>query len=162
MLWNCLANARIGSAWELAHYQHWCQNCIPLWKAWWRALHGTTWGFSEPGQEHKVLCLKHTIYGLKQAALKWWEVLDESMAALGFKCLLSDSGVFVYISKGKGTVELLEKMGPWVTEDQGDWRGANETNIKEWDSNILTCRGANETKVKMRSSAVNNNLTKQS
>ena len=69
-------------------------------------------GFSEPGQEHKVLCLKHTIYGLKQAALKWWEVLDESMAALGFKCLLSDSGVFVYISKGKGTVELLEKMGP--------------------------------------------------
>ena len=28
-------------------------------------------GFSEPGQECKVLCLKHTIYGLKQAALKW-------------------------------------------------------------------------------------------
>ena len=61
-------------------------------------------GFSEPGQEHKVLRLKRTIYGLKQAALKWWEVLDESMAALGFKRLLSDSEVFVYISKGKGTV----------------------------------------------------------
>ena len=59
-------------------------------------------------------------------------------------------------------VELLEKMGPWVIEDQGECRGANETNIKEWDSNLLTCRGANKTKVKMRSSAVNNNLTKQS
>ena len=59
-------------------------------------------------------------------------------------------------------VKLLEKMDPWVTEDQGDCRGANETNIKEWDSNILTYRGANETKVKMRFSAVDNNLTKQS
>ena len=28
-------------------------------------------------------------------------------------------------------VELLKKMGPGVTEDQGDCRGANETNIKE-------------------------------
>jgi hypothetical protein len=61
-------------------------------------------GFSEPSQEHKVLHLKRAIYGLKQAALKWWEVLDESMAALGFKRLSLDSGVFVYISKGKGTV----------------------------------------------------------
>ena len=39
-------------------------------------------GFSEPGQEHKVLHLKHTIYGLKQAALKWWEALDGSSVAV--------------------------------------------------------------------------------
>ena len=64
--------------------------------------------------------------------------------------------------EGQPIVKLLEKMGPWVTEDQGDCRGANETHIKEWDSNLLTYRGANEIKVKMCSSAVNNNLTKQS
>ena len=53
-------------------------------------------------------------------------------------------------------------MGPWVTEYQGDYRGANETNSKEWDSNILIYREANETKVKMHSSVVKINLTKQS
>ena len=67
-------------------------------------------GFSKPSQEHKVLCLKCAIYGLKQAALKWWEALDEFMAALGFKCLLLDSGVFIYISKGKGTALQLSML----------------------------------------------------
>ena len=28
-------------------------------------------GFKLKGQEHKVMCLKHAIYGLKQAALAW-------------------------------------------------------------------------------------------
>ena len=40
-------------------------------------------GFKVKGQEHKVMHLKHAIYGLKQAALAWWKVLDESMALLG-------------------------------------------------------------------------------
>ena len=61
-------------------------------------------GFIKPGQERKVLRLKRAIYGLKQAALQWWKALDESMAALGFTRLLSDSGVFVYMSKGKHPV----------------------------------------------------------
>ena len=46
-------------------------------------------GFKIKGQEHKVMCLKHAIYGLKQAALAWWKALDESMATLGCTLLLS-------------------------------------------------------------------------
>src|SRR5216683_1295482 len=52
-------------------------------------------GFKVKGQEGKVLCLKHTIYGLKQAALAWWKALDKSMGKLGFTHLCSDSGIFV-------------------------------------------------------------------
>jgi len=42
-------------------------------------------GFAVKGQEHKVFCLKRTLYGLKQAALQWWKVLDKSMERLGFR-----------------------------------------------------------------------------
>jgi Reverse transcriptase (RNA-dependent DNA polymerase) len=52
-------------------------------------------GFKVKGQEGKVLHLKHTIYGLKQAALAWWKALDKSMGELGFTRLCSDSGIFV-------------------------------------------------------------------
>ncbi len=40
-------------------------------------------GFKFPGQQNKVICLKNAIYGLKQAALAWWRVLDKSMSSLG-------------------------------------------------------------------------------
>ena len=52
-------------------------------------------GFKLKGQEGKVMHLKHTIYGLKQAAQAWWKALDKSMSQLGFTCLLSDLGIFV-------------------------------------------------------------------
>ena len=39
-------------------------------------------GFKIPGQQHKVMHLKCAIYGLKQAALAWWNVFDKSMATL--------------------------------------------------------------------------------
>jgi len=52
-------------------------------------------GFKVKGQEGKVLRLLHAIYGLKQAALAWWKVLDKSMGELGFTRLHSDSGIFV-------------------------------------------------------------------
>ena len=47
-------------------------------------------GFKIPGQQHKVMCLKCAIYGLKQAALAWWKVLDKPMATLGCTHILSD------------------------------------------------------------------------
>jgi Reverse transcriptase (RNA-dependent DNA polymerase) len=56
-------------------------------------------GFKVKGQEHKVMHLKCTIYGLKQAALAWWRALDKSMAALGLTHLRSDSGIFVNKNK---------------------------------------------------------------
>ncbi len=52
-------------------------------------------GFKVKGQEGKVLHLKCTIYGLKQATLAWWKVLDKSMGKLGFTHLHSDSSIFV-------------------------------------------------------------------
>src|SRR6266545_7077131 len=51
-------------------------------------------GFKRKNQEHKVLRLKRALYGLKQAALQWWKALDKSMAAMGFRRLKSDSGIF--------------------------------------------------------------------
>jgi Reverse transcriptase (RNA-dependent DNA polymerase) len=64
-------------------------------------------GFKTKGQEHKVLRLKHTIYGLCQAALQWWKALDKSMASIGFKCLQSDSGIFVYKDKGDLVIAVV-------------------------------------------------------
>ena len=57
-------------------------------------------GFKKKGQEHKVFHLKKALYELKQAALQWWQALDKSMEAMGFKHLKSDSGVFVLIHSG--------------------------------------------------------------
>jgi Reverse transcriptase (RNA-dependent DNA polymerase) len=53
-------------------------------------------GFKVKGQENKVLHLCCALYGLKQAALVWWKELAKSMKELGFKCLSSDAGLFVY------------------------------------------------------------------
>jgi hypothetical protein len=62
-------------------------------------------GFKIKGQEHKVMRLRHAIYGLKQATLAWWKALDNSMADQGFTCLLSNSGIFV--NKDKSIVAII-------------------------------------------------------
>ena len=53
-------------------------------------------GFKINGQEHKVLHLNRALYGLKQAGLAWWQMLSKSIKQLGFTCLTSDSGLYVY------------------------------------------------------------------
>ena len=53
-------------------------------------------GFKVKGQENRVLHLHCVLYSLKQAALAWWKELAKSMKELGFKCLSSDAGLFVY------------------------------------------------------------------
>jgi hypothetical protein len=60
------------------------------------------------------MCLKRTIYGLKQVALAWWKALDKSMAQLGFTRLLSDSGIFInkdksIVANGNGNAETWAK-----------------------------------------------------
>ena len=95
-------------------------------------------GFKIKGQEHKVLRLWRAIYGLKQAALAWWKALDKSMADLGFKRLLSDSGIFVNKDKTifvivyvddvlflgadkKALLKIKERfMKTWECRDLGD------------------------------------------
>ena len=42
-----------------------------------------------------MICLQHALHGLKKAGLAWWKELNLSIKSLGFKCLLSDAGLFV-------------------------------------------------------------------
>ena len=42
-------------------------------------------GFTPPHLKNKVLRLLHTLYGLKQAGLTWWNELNKSMKELGFE-----------------------------------------------------------------------------
>ena len=64
-------------------------------------------GFRAKGQEHKVLQLLCAIYGLKQAALAWRKAFDKSMAVMGCKHLLSDSGLFTYNGKENTHVVII-------------------------------------------------------
>ncbi len=95
-------------------------------------------GFKIPGQENKVMCLKRAIYGLKQAALAWWRVLDKSLAVLGCTHLLSDSSLFVnktktiviivyvddvlFLGADKSAISSLKQcfMKLWECRDLGD------------------------------------------
>jgi hypothetical protein len=52
-------------------------------------------GFIAEDQEHKVLRLKRSIYGLKQAALSWWKAVRQTMKQMGFVQVQSDAGLFV-------------------------------------------------------------------
>jgi hypothetical protein len=93
-------------------------------------------GFKVPGHKNKnkVMCLKKAIYGLKQAALAWWKVLDASMARIGCTCLVSDSGIFV--NKGK-TIVII------IYVDDVLFLGANKKDIsslKEHFMQIWECR----------------------
>jgi hypothetical protein len=93
-------------------------------------------GFKVPGHKNKnkVMHLKKAIYGLKQAAVAWWKVLDASMARIGCTCLVSDSGIFV--NKGK-TIVII------VYVDDVLFLGANKKDIsslKERFMQIWECR----------------------
>jgi hypothetical protein len=111
-------------------------------------------GFKVKGQDRKVMHLKCAIYGLKQAALAWWKVLDKSMAALGLTCLLSDSGLFVNKEKsivaivyvdnvlflGADKPKLLKLkeqfMKAWECRDLGDAQEFLRMRIKRKDGKI--------------------------
>jgi len=108
-------------------------------------------GFKIPGQQHKVMHLKRTIYGLKQAALAWWKVLDKSMAALGCTRLLSDSGLFVNEQK---TIVVI------VYVDDVLFLGANKKDIsslKERFMRIWECRDLGDTKEFLRMRIIKKN-----
>jgi hypothetical protein len=97
-------------------------------------------GFKTPGSESKVLRLLRALYGLKQAGLAWWRALKASMESLGFTCLNSDAGIFIFRNKDSFVIaviyvddalfcgplkalvmQLKEKfMKIWETRDLGD------------------------------------------
>jgi Reverse transcriptase (RNA-dependent DNA polymerase) len=97
-------------------------------------------GFKVKGQEGKVMHLKCTIYGLKQAALAWWKALDKSMVQLGFTRLLSDLGIFVSKDKSIVTIVYVDDvlfLGP----NKKDLLYAKEEFMKKWE-----CRDLGEAK----------------
>jgi Reverse transcriptase (RNA-dependent DNA polymerase) len=97
-------------------------------------------GFIVRGQENKVIHLQHALYGLKQAGLAWWKELNSFMNELGFKCLVSDAGLFVckdykeiiiaivyvenamFFGKNKAQVNSKKKLfiDKWECHDLGD------------------------------------------
>jgi hypothetical protein len=42
-------------------------------------------GFAIPGKEGKVLCLRKTLYGLRQAPWAWNAKLDSTLKGMGFR-----------------------------------------------------------------------------
>jgi len=97
-------------------------------------------GHKIPGKENMVFRLLRALYGLKQAGLAWWRALKASMEGLGFTCLNSDAGIFLYRNKESFVIaviyvddslfcgpltklvkELKEKFQKiWETRDLGD------------------------------------------
>ena len=78
-------------------------------------------GFTLKGQEHLVLKLKKSLYGLKQAALAWWKELESFMKTQGFKHAYANVGIFIYKdSKGRYVITL-------VYVDDGLFMGTDRT-----------------------------------
>ena len=130
-------------------------------------------GFTFKGQEHKVLRLKRALYSLKQAGLAWWETLNESMKDLGFECLKSDAGIFLYrkkrtavitlmmlsfvvlISKLSRRLKLLLCMKCWECRDLGPAKEFLHMNIRWQGSKIMIDQCAYLEKILQRFNLVN-------
>ena len=91
---------------KLAYIWSRCQICLLIWQTRQGDLYGIPWRVppSSPQRQSPQTTthtrLLHTLYGLKQAGLGWWKVLNEFMQELSFKQLKTDAGLFLY-RKGK-------------------------------------------------------------
>ena len=104
-------------------------------------------GFINKDQERKVMRLKRAIYGIKQAALEWWRALDRSMATMGFRRCISDSGIFVSATRNQLKVVVI------VYVDDAIFMGRNEQEVqqaKELFMRTWECRDLGPTKEFLR------------
>ena len=62
-------------------------------------------GFKAKGQEHKVCCLKRSIYGLKQASRQWNIRFHNSITSFGFEMIEEDH--CVYLKKSRKSILIL-------------------------------------------------------
>jgi hypothetical protein len=83
-----------------------------------------------------VMHLKHTIYGLKQAALAWWKALNKSMSQLGFTHLLSDSGIFINKDKSTITIVYVDDV-LFLRPNKKDLLHVKEEFMKKWECRDL-------------------------
>ena len=82
-------------------------------------------GFRLKGLDtNKVLCLQDALYGLKQSALTWWQELKSSMKRIGFRCTVSDAGVF-FTHIGKDLIMII------VYVDDALFFGKNQRAVKK-------------------------------
>ncbi|CDO75026.1 hypothetical protein BN946_scf184640.g1 [Trametes cinnabarina] len=104
-------------------------------------------GFTAKGQEHKVLRLLRSLYGLKQAGLAWWRTLNESMKELGFKRLVSDAGLFIFRDKNGLLVIVV------VYVDDALFCGPNKALVEKMKAKFMEkweCRDLGEPKEFLR------------
>ena len=80
-------------------------------------------GYIEPGKEHLVFHLKHSIYGLKQSPRCWNHALDSQLKKMGFKHTSSDPCLYVYFNS-EGVMFLVA-----VYVDDIVLRGRNEAEM---------------------------------
>ena len=64
-------------------------------------------GFIIPGQEGKVCLLAKAIYGLKQASCAWNIQFHGVLEELGFTCMYSDAGVYIYCCQDEGGTLII-------------------------------------------------------
>jgi hypothetical protein len=82
------------------------------------------------------LRLKRAIYGLKQAALAWWKVLDKSMGELGFTRLCSDSRLFVNKDQSIVVIVYVDKV-LFLGADKKKLLKTKELFMKQWECRDL-------------------------
>jgi hypothetical protein len=58
-------------------------------------------GYSDKGEDGKVLLLEKTLYGLKQAANEWWVLLSQTFRDLGYKAVDASDCFWVKTAKGE-------------------------------------------------------------
>ena len=64
-------------------------------------------GFVQPGNEHKVLRLKKSIYGLKQSPRNWYDTLKLFFIENHFRQIHTDPGAFVQKDENNNTVGVI-------------------------------------------------------
>ena len=75
-------------------------------------------GYVEPGKEKLVCCLKKSLYGLKQSAGCWNNVLKEFMISLGFVQSITDPCAFIHVLDCLGVSVVIKDGVLQISQEQ--------------------------------------------
>ena len=75
-------------------------------------------GYVEPGKEELVCCLKKSLYGLKQSARCWNNVLKEFMISLGFVQSVADPCAFIHVLNCPGVSVTIKDGVLQISQEQ--------------------------------------------
>ena len=71
-------------------------------------------------ETNKVCSVLQALYGLKQSAFLWNNVLDEKLKKLGFKPLLEDPSVYIRTGKSFAIIYVDDAVIAALTKDKVD------------------------------------------